>query len=181
MLTVIDMMSSVQDVVNFESLQNQAAVDSDKFAQSGTVQCKPNPSAFLLAMHQLRLRHVSPHDVIFLDDSVRNVTSAHRLGMYSVLVGHASKPEGAECDLAVQSVMDLHMAAPWMFNNPSLATDATAQVGHDGFAHLPGTSSMWRGPSSCAAEADDPQHDTPVENRMVGIEGTSADVAAVPA
>eukprot|EP00892_Ulva_mutabilis_P002206 jgi/Ulvmu1/11987/UM082_0066.1 len=170
-----------QGVVNFETLQHQAAIDSDKLAHPGTVACKPNSSAFLLAMHQLGLRRSSPHDVIFLDDSVRNVTSAHRLGMFSVLVGKSSKPEGAECDLVVPSVMDLHTAAPWLFNNPALATDETAQVGHEAFAHLPGSSAMWRGPRACAAEADDPQHDTPMEDRLATIEGTSSDMAAVPA
>ena len=171
----------LQDVVHFESLQRQAAVDSDKFAQPGRVQCKPNPSAFLLAMHQVGLRHVSPHDVMFLDDSVRNVTAAHRLGMYSVLVGKSSKPEGVECDLTVQSVMDLHTAAPWLFNNPALATDEIAQAGHGAIAHLPGSSTMWRGVNACAAEVEDAQRDVPMEDRLATVEGSSADLAAVRA
>lgn len=167
---------AVQGIVDFESLQHQAAIDKDKFAHSGQVQCKPSSSAFILAMHQLGLQHVSPHDIIFLDDSVRNVTTAHRLGMYSILVGQAAIPEGAECDLAVESVHHLHTAAPWLFNNPSLAIDdSAAAISHGAVASLPGAQAMWRGPSACAAEAEHPEHDSMAE------EGTHADVATVRA
>lgn len=117
-----------------------------------------------------------------MDDSVRNVTAAHRLGMYSVLVGKSSIPDDAECDLAVENVTRLHTAAPWLFNNPALAMESTDGA-HSlaAFAGLPGASEMWRSPSACAAEAEHPERGSMADDRAESTDVAHMDVAAVTA
>ena len=47
------------------------------------VVCKPMPEAYELVLRSLGV-HAS--EVLFADDSVRNITAAHKLGMLTVLV-----------------------------------------------------------------------------------------------
>jgi hypothetical protein len=108
----------VQDIIDFESIQTQALLHPDKHTCSGVV-CKPNPAAFELAMRQVG--HSCASNIIFMDDSTRNIASAGRLGMFSVLVGQSVACEGAS--IAVAKLPDMPKKVPEMFDNPSLLLD----------------------------------------------------------
>lgn len=99
-------------MIHFESIQ-ELALQHHEGEAGPPVVCKPEKSAFQLAMRQAGL--VDAQDVIFLDDSTRNIQAAHDLGMYSVLVGvEGSAHAGA--DLAVVSLHELGNHLPHLFS-----------------------------------------------------------------
>ncbi|KAK9734800.1 hypothetical protein RND81_04G164000 [Saponaria officinalis] len=69
--------------------------------------CKPFELAFERAF---KIADIDPGRTLFFDDSVRNVTTAKRLGLHTVLVG---KPESSNAaDYALESVHDIREAFP---------------------------------------------------------------------
>lgn len=75
------------------------------------VVCKPNRQAFDIA---LRLAGgAAPSATLWLDDSARNITTGHRLGLYSVLVGRT----GMACpsDQQIRHIHNLPAALPWLW------------------------------------------------------------------
>lgn len=51
---------------------------------SAPVLCKPNKRCYELVLKQIGAS--DPSTVVFVDDSIRNITAAHELGIFSVLV-----------------------------------------------------------------------------------------------
>lgn len=85
---------------------------------ANSVLCKPNPKTYQLVAQRLG---VDMAEVMFLDDSVRNVAAAHALGAYTVLVGKDTPCPGA--NLAVRSMLELPHAMPELFDQPGEVTD----------------------------------------------------------
>ena len=77
------------------------------------VLCKPSRQAFEMAM---RLAGVDDaRRAVFLDDSTRNIASAHKMGLFSVLVGRT----GVECNshLQLQTIHELPVACSWLWGS----------------------------------------------------------------
>lgn len=77
------------------------------------VLCKPNPQVYELVLKDLKLPAES---VMFFDDSIRNVSSAHDCGITSVLVGKDTPTPGA--DMVIPSLLQLPSLLPELFENP---------------------------------------------------------------
>lgn len=73
--------------------------------------CKPNRQAFELALEQANKAHAST--TAFFDDSIRNVTSAHHMGIFSVLIGRTN----VECaaHMQVRDFPSVGKHLPWLF------------------------------------------------------------------
>lgn len=54
------------------------------------VVCKPNRQAFEVALQLAG--SPEPPATLWVDDSARNITTGHRMGLYSVLVGRTGEP-----------------------------------------------------------------------------------------
>jgi putative hydrolase of the HAD superfamily len=82
-------------------------------------ECKPHPSVYQTA---LRLTHTpDPRQVLYLDDSLRNLAPAHALGMYTVHVGPAlstgnGAPPTFTPHLSILRPHDLLQAMPELFS-----------------------------------------------------------------
>ena len=115
--------------MHFEGIQAaNMKYASDGDADSSTLRqvvCKPQARAFELALEQCGLK--DPTQVLFLDDSIRNIQSAHALGMCTVLVGQTGPFDGA--DYVVPTLHDLRNVWPELLHNPSIASmDMEPQV-----------------------------------------------------
>lgn len=55
----------------------------------------------------------APAATLWLDDSTRNITAGHRLGMCCVLVGRTGVDTPA--DYQIERLTDLHGALPWLW------------------------------------------------------------------
>jgi pyrimidine 5'-nucleotidase len=88
------------------------------------VVCKPNRQAFDIAMQLVGIR--DPSATLWLDDSARNITTGHRMGLYSVLVGRT----GVACpsDQQIRHIHDLPTALPWLWagQQPPVALEEAA-------------------------------------------------------
>ncbi|GLC37856.1 hypothetical protein PLESTB_001483500 [Pleodorina starrii] len=102
-----------QGLFYFENVMELAA--SHGFDTAHGVLCKPNPRIYQLVAEQLG---VGLSEVIFFDDSVRNVASAHGLGALTVLVGTDKPCPGA--DLALPTMHALPAAMPELMDQPGL-------------------------------------------------------------
>lgn len=78
-------------------------------------QCKPNPEAFQAALALSGTPNFS--DIVFLEDSTRNLEAARKLGIFSVLVGSTDPHPAA--DLCIARPHDLRTAMPGLFQNGS--------------------------------------------------------------
>jgi putative hydrolase of the HAD superfamily len=76
--------------------------------------CKPHPSAYLMAMKIAGER--DPANCVFLDDSLRNLAPAHELGFFTVLVG--KKEAGPGASLTIPDLLHLPEAMPELFRSP---------------------------------------------------------------
>jgi len=111
-----------EEIICFETLQEMArgAEEADgplarKIAAAGIprgsgVLCKPNPLAFEVVLDHVQAR---PSSTVFFDDSLRNVASAHELGVYSVLV-RPGRQADARCSMHIQSIHMVPMELPWL-------------------------------------------------------------------
>ena len=113
----------LQEVVTFETLN--AAPQSS--ADSSHVLCKPNKKAFEAALRAIEAR--SAAEVVFIDDSRRNIKAAHELGIFTVWVGEPGGDGSVDgADVCVRNVPELMRKMPRLFDNPSVASGAGAEV-----------------------------------------------------
>lgn len=82
------------------------------------VVCKPSHAAFRLALQAAG--GYEPEEAVFFDDSTRNITSAKRMGIYSVLVGRRG---AVDCvmDHCVEHMIDVESELPWLWNEKDIA------------------------------------------------------------
>ncbi len=111
-----------EEIICFETLQGMVRVAEEadgalarKIAAGGIrrgsgVLCKPNPLAFEVVLDHVQAR---PSSTVFFDDSLRNVASAHELGVYSVLVRPGRQAE-ARCSTHIQSIHMVPIELPWL-------------------------------------------------------------------
>ncbi|KAK9755261.1 hypothetical protein RND81_01G013300 [Saponaria officinalis] len=71
------------------------------------VVCKPFESAYKRAFE---IAEIDPKTTLFFDDSIRNLSTAHNLGLHTVLVGKSERSEGAE--YALESIHNIREAFP---------------------------------------------------------------------
>lgn len=76
----------------------------------------------------LRELGVSAHEAFFADDSARNVSVAHDLGLLVVFVGQDTLPVGVRGDAAVATLHDLPRVLPKLI----ACTEAEAAGARDG-------------------------------------------------
>lgn len=88
------------------------------------VLCKPNKRTYELVLEQLGAK---PEDVVFVDDSIRNVTAAHEMGIFSVLVGREGHVPGA--DLVIPTFHQLPQVLPELFVQEQVEHEQVAEVG----------------------------------------------------
>lgn len=72
--------------------------------------CKPSRQAFNMAMELAGGIDIA--NTAFFDDSVRNVTSSHTMGIFSVLVGRTGVE--CSCDVQLRSMHEMPLALPWL-------------------------------------------------------------------
>lgn len=83
-------------------------------ASKQPVVCKPQHMAFTLALSLIGSGHAG--EVLFIDDSVRNIEAARELGFHTVLVGHEGSDAVAHpAHVAVRRVHDLFTSMPELF------------------------------------------------------------------
>ncbi|EPS62697.1 hypothetical protein M569_12094, partial [Genlisea aurea] len=89
------------------------------------VLCKPSESAIEMA---LKIANIDPHRTLFFEDSVRNIESAKRSGLDTVLIGKSQRVKGA--DYAVESIHNLREAIPelWEASAAAAAADKVVEV-----------------------------------------------------
>jgi pyrimidine and pyridine-specific 5'-nucleotidase len=102
--------------ITFETLNDASASTSE----SSSVLCKPTADAFRKAMAVAGFTNAS--EVLFIDDSRRNIKGARELGIFTVLVGATEPADGA--DVVVETLHDLMHKMPELFDNPSVAVPA---------------------------------------------------------
>ena len=65
---------------------------------------KPHEIAYQRA---LEILDVTPHQCVFVEDSVRNLTPARALGMTGILVGNNSDPDTSAADIHIHDILQL--------------------------------------------------------------------------
>eukprot|EP00878_Enallax_costatus_P024460 GHUV01026101.1.p1 GENE.GHUV01026101.1~~GHUV01026101.1.p1 ORF type:complete len:270 (+),score=74.80 GHUV01026101.1:140-949(+) len=118
-LGVTDCFQNVFCYENVQELGRQAGLIS----QQRPVLCKPSKHVYQLVMEQVGAK---PHNTIFIDDSPRNISAAHELGIFTVLVsdnpggppGHPHHAPGA--DLVVSHFRELPSVLPRIFSSTTL-------------------------------------------------------------
>ncbi|EFJ45366.1 hypothetical protein VOLCADRAFT_82194 [Volvox carteri f. nagariensis] len=110
-----------QGMFYFENVMELAA--SHGFDVAHGVLCKPNPRIYQLVAEQLG---VGLSEIIFFDDSTRNVASAHGLGCMTVLVGSDKPCPGA--DLSLPTMHDLPAAMPELLDQPGLVHEHHSSI-----------------------------------------------------
>jgi len=66
--------------------------------------CKPQPEAYQSALKLLA--ETRPQNCLVIDDSLRNLQTAHALGFRTVLVG--TNPDHSQVDFAIKSLKELN-------------------------------------------------------------------------
>lgn len=122
-LDILGIRDCFKDVFSFETVM-QLAKEAGCLTPEVPVMCKPNAQTYKLVLDSLKL---SPGEVAFLDDSVRNICSAHQLGIFTVLVGTDTLVPGADV-----SVVDLHQLPikipSVVVRRPKVSESATEQM-----------------------------------------------------
>ncbi|KAL4532199.1 hypothetical protein Ndes2526B_g08835 [Nannochloris sp. 'desiccata'] len=108
-LDLMGLRSCFQGIICFESIM-KAAEQNGMVHHNKPVICKPNRQAFELALKEANGAEIAT--TAFFDDSTRNITSAHRIGIFSVLIGRV----GVECasDVQMRSMHELKEHLPWL-------------------------------------------------------------------
>lgn len=70
--------------------------------------CKPMPQAFEIALRRLAV--TNPSECIFIDDSLKNLAGARKMGIYTIRVG--SDHPSPECDASIATLVDLPSILP---------------------------------------------------------------------
>lgn len=82
------------------------------------VLCKPTHSVYQLALEEMGFQ---AHEVLFFDDSRRNIQAAHEVGLMTCLVGTDQLAAGA--DLAIVNMHHLPDTMPELLDQPGLVHD----------------------------------------------------------
>eukprot|EP00197_Chlamydomonas_leiostraca_P001857 CAMPEP_0202887226 /NCGR_PEP_ID=MMETSP1391-20130828/42574_1 /ASSEMBLY_ACC=CAM_ASM_000867 /TAXON_ID=1034604 /ORGANISM="Chlamydomonas leiostraca, Strain SAG 11-49" /LENGTH=261 /DNA_ID=CAMNT_0049570507 /DNA_START=130 /DNA_END=915 /DNA_ORIENTATION=- len=114
-----------QGVFHFEWV-NESAAKHGLLSPSHPVMCKPLPKTYELVLEAIGC---DAREVIFFDDSARNVQAAHELGLMTVCVGREEPLPGA--DLVVASLHQLPSLLPELFDQPGLVRDGHHGAGSD--------------------------------------------------
>eukprot|EP00890_Picochlorum_soloecismus_P004945 jgi/Picsp_1/5451/NSC_02810-R1_catalytic hydrolase len=106
-LGILGLMDCFTDIICFETLMEFAKMRGHDV--NGKVVCKPNPVAMRLALEYVE---ASSSSTLFFDDSARNVSSAHKLSIRSVLVN----PNRIDCVCSshIHSIHDIPRQLPWL-------------------------------------------------------------------
>lgn len=109
-LDLLGITECFERVISFEEVM-EAAEQAGMVHHGCPVVCKPNRQAFDVALKLVG--GPQPSSTLWLDDSARNITTGHKLGMYSVLVGR----RGVMCpsDLQMRDIHDMPAAMPWLW------------------------------------------------------------------
>ncbi|XP_042416975.1 uncharacterized protein C24B11.05-like isoform X1 [Zingiber officinale] len=101
--------SDQQSVVNdiFDIVGHFSRPNSGVELPKTPILCKPSVEAM---EHALRIAGINPETTIFFDDSIRNIQSAKRVGLHTVLVGTSHRVKGA--DHALESIHNVKEAFP---------------------------------------------------------------------
>jgi FMN phosphatase YigB (HAD superfamily) len=105
----------LQDIISFDSVQ--ALRDGHHEKTDSPVVCKPDPLCYKLAMYQAGLQAASTDDIVFLDDSVRNIQAARAMGFFTVLVGRNNTDVG---HISVSTVPELYTSFSQLFDDPTV-------------------------------------------------------------
>ena len=108
-LELLGLRGCFKGVICFETIM-EAARQRGMVHHNTPVVCKPNRHAFELALAAADGAEAAT--TAFFDDSARNIASAHRMGILSVLVGRT----GVDCPshLQLHSMHDLPTQLPWL-------------------------------------------------------------------
>lgn len=87
---------------------------------------KPSPALFRMVAEHAGAP--SPRTCVFVDDSVRNVSAARSVGMFTVLVGRRRDEVVPGADLCVESVLELPEVLPELFDGGGAAGDGGGGV-----------------------------------------------------
>ncbi|KAL9238755.1 hypothetical protein vseg_013135 [Gypsophila vaccaria] len=74
--------------------------------------CKPFEAAYKRAFE---IAEIDPKRTLFFDDSIRNLSTGHSLGLHTVLVGKSERCEGA--DYALESIHNIREAFPELLDS----------------------------------------------------------------
>ncbi len=106
-LDLMGLRSCFQDIICFESIMKAAELNG-MVHHNKPVICKPNRQAFDLALKEAGAEIAT---TAFFDDSARNITSSHRMGIFSVLIGRV----GVDCGhVQMKSMHELREHLPWL-------------------------------------------------------------------
>eukprot|EP00798_Chlamydomonas_sp_ICE-L_P000170 gene170-1693_t len=108
-----------QGIHHFESLMADADA-AGLCTSEHPVMCKPAAESYELVLKHMGLEAA---DVVFFDDSVRNIASAHKVGMMTVLVGKDTVVPESMADFAVVDLHALPSILPELFDQPGLVQD----------------------------------------------------------
>lgn len=86
--------------------------------------CKPSEDAIEKA---LKIANINPQRTLFFEDSVRNIQSAKRVGLDTVLVGTSHRCKGA--DYALESIHNIKEAIPELWEADNKVPEATYNSG----------------------------------------------------
>mmetsp|Transcript_19929 Transcript_19929/g.35868 ORF Transcript_19929/g.35868 Transcript_19929/m.35868 type:complete len:263 (-) Transcript_19929:97-885(-) len=88
--------------------------------------CKPSPDIYKYVAEDIG---VVPEDIIFFDDSIRNLQGAHEAGMSTVLVGKNIAVTGA--DVAVADLYEFPVLLPQLLGNKSSTKPSSSDSHHE--------------------------------------------------
>ncbi|KAG9155179.1 hypothetical protein Leryth_011147 [Lithospermum erythrorhizon] len=81
--------------------------------------CKPSETAIEEA---LKIANINPHRTLFFEDSVRNIQSGKRVGLYTVLVGKSQSVKGA--DYVLENIHNMREAIPELWEAVKVTNEA---------------------------------------------------------
>ncbi|PSC69793.1 Suppressor of disruption of TFIIS [Micractinium conductrix] len=112
-------------VISFEEVM-EAAAEAGLTHHGCPVVCKPNRQAFDIALQLAG--SPTPGATLWADDSARNITTGHRMGLYSVLVGRT----GVACpsDKQIRHIHELPAALPWLWEGQQPPVCAAPPLSH---------------------------------------------------
>jgi pyrimidine 5'-nucleotidase len=126
-LSLLGLQGAFNGIICFESIMADARAQG-MVHDNKPVVCKPSHAAFRLALQAAG--GYEPEEAVFFDDSTRNVTSAKRIGIYSVLVGRRG---AVDCvmDHCVENMLDVEIELPWLWNEKDTYTGAGLKKNSD--------------------------------------------------